>query len=62
MSRIFLISLNTCTHPCEIYPLGIAVVAAVLERDGHEVCMYDYLVVRMKRMKPWRKAFRIAGD
>jgi len=44
MSRIFLISLNTCTHPCEVYPLGMAVVAAALERDGHEVCMYDYLV------------------
>ena len=44
MSRIFLISLNTCTHPCEVYPLGMAVVAAALERDGHEVRMYDYLV------------------
>ncbi len=44
MSRIFLISLNTCNHPCEVYPLGMAVVAAALERDGHEVRMYDYLV------------------
>lgn len=44
MSRIFLISLNTCNHPCEVYPLGMAVVAAALERAGHEVRMYDYLV------------------
>jgi len=44
MSKVFLISLNTCTHPCEIYPLGMAVVAAALQRDGHEVRMYDYMV------------------
>ena len=41
MNRIFLISLNTCNHPCEVYSLRMAVVAADLERDGHEVRMYD---------------------
>jgi hypothetical protein len=43
MSRIFLISLNTCNHPFEVYPLGMAVVGAALEDDGHQVLMYDYL-------------------
>jgi radical SAM superfamily enzyme YgiQ (UPF0313 family) len=44
MSRIFLISFNTCDYPCEVYPLGLAVVAAALERAGHDIRMYDYLV------------------
>ncbi len=44
MSRIFLISLNTCDYPHEVYPLGLAVVAAALERAGHDIRMYDYLV------------------
>ena len=44
MSRIFLISFNTCDYPHEVYPLGLAVVAAALERVGHDIRMYDYLV------------------
>jgi hypothetical protein len=40
----------------------MAVVSATLERDGHEVRMYDYLVARMKHMNRWKKAFRIASD
>ena len=43
MSRIFLISLNTCNHPYEVYPLGLAVVGAALEEEGHQVRIYDYL-------------------
>jgi radical SAM superfamily enzyme YgiQ (UPF0313 family) len=61
MSRIFLISLNTCHHPCEVYPIGMAVVAAALQRDRHEVSMYDYLaagkneadlIISVKEYKP----------
>lgn len=44
MSRIFLISFNTCDYPHEVYPLGLAVVAAALKRAGHDICIYDYLV------------------
>ncbi|TKJ35516.1 MAG: B12-binding domain-containing radical SAM protein [Planctomycetes bacterium B3_Pla] len=44
MSRIFLISFNTCDYPHEVYPLGLAVVAAALERAGHDIHIYDYLV------------------
>ena len=43
MSRIFLISFNTCDYPHEVYPLGLAVVAAALERAGHDTYFYDYL-------------------
>ena len=44
MSRIFLISFNTCDYPHEVYPLGLAVVAAALKRAGHDIRIYDYLV------------------
>jgi len=44
MSRIFLISFNTCDYPHVVYPLGLAVVAAALERAGHDIRIYDYLV------------------
>ena len=43
MSRIFFISLNTCSHPCEVYPLGVAVIADTCKRLGHDVGVYDYL-------------------
>ena len=43
MSRIFFISLNTCSHPCEVYPLGVAVIAGTCRRLGHDVRVYDYL-------------------
>ena len=44
MSRLFFISFNLCSHPCEAYPLGMAVVAASARQQGHQVCMYDYLM------------------
>jgi hypothetical protein len=44
MSRIFLISFNTCDYPHEVYPLGLSVVAAALKRAGHDIRIYDYLV------------------
>ena len=43
MSRIFLISLNTCSHPFGVYPLGVAVIAQACRQLGHEVKLYDYL-------------------
>ncbi len=43
MSKLFLISFNCCDHPYEVYPLGMAVVAAAAARQGHSVHLYDYL-------------------
>jgi radical SAM superfamily enzyme YgiQ (UPF0313 family) len=43
MSRIFFTSLNTCSHPCQVYPLGVAVIADTCRRFGHDVQVYDYL-------------------
>ena len=44
MSKIFFISFNCSVHPYEVYPLGMAVVAAAAEQQGHTVHLYDYLV------------------
>ncbi|MBI9089303.1 MAG: lipid biosynthesis B12-binding/radical SAM protein [Desulfobacterium sp.] len=43
MSRIFLISSNTCTCPNPVYPIGMAIVAASLKNHGHTVAQFDFL-------------------
>ncbi len=43
MSRIFLISFNTCVYPHEVYPLGLAFIASALKRAGHDIYIFDYL-------------------
>ncbi len=43
MSRIFLISSNTCTCPNPVYPIGMAIVAASLKNHGHAVAQFDLL-------------------
>jgi len=43
MSRVLLISTNTCRTPYPVYPLGMAVVAASLDRAGHDVFQFDWL-------------------
>ena len=43
MSRIFLISFNTCDFPHEVYPLGLSFIASALKRAGHEIFVFDYL-------------------
>ncbi|MCA1797785.1 MAG: cobalamin-dependent protein, partial [Geobacteraceae bacterium] len=44
MSRVFFISSNTSTDPYPVYPLGMAVVSGAMQRAGHEVKQYDWLV------------------
>lgn len=43
MSRVFLLATNVTTEPYAVYPLGMAVVAEALVRQGHRVCQYDML-------------------
>ena len=40
-SRVLLISVNTYASPYPVYPLGLAHVAAALERAGHVTCVLD---------------------
>lgn len=42
-SRILLISINTCTAPDPVFPLGMSYVAAALRRAGHDVRVFDML-------------------
>ncbi|MCL5279312.1 MAG: cobalamin-dependent protein [Planctomycetes bacterium] len=44
MSRVLLISSNTCAVPYAVYPLGMATVAGALRAAGHEVRQFDWLV------------------
>ena len=44
MSRILLISSNTCDAPYAVYPLGMATVAGALIDAGHQVSQFDWLV------------------
>jgi lipid biosynthesis B12-binding/radical SAM protein len=41
--KVLLVSSNTALHPYPAYPLGMAMVAAALERAGHEVRQFDML-------------------
>jgi radical SAM superfamily enzyme YgiQ (UPF0313 family) len=43
MSRVLLISSNTCDVPYAVYPLGMATVASALLAAGHQVCQFDWL-------------------
>lgn len=43
MSRVLLISANTCHMPYAVYPLGMATVAGALMGAGHEVRQFDWL-------------------
>lgn len=44
MSRVLLISSNTTREPMPVYPLGMALVAASLTEDGHQVKQLDLIV------------------
>lgn len=44
MSRVLLISTNTCIIPYPVYPLGMSTVAGALAAAGHEVRQFDWLV------------------
>ncbi len=41
--NVFLISTNVTTSPYAVYPLGMAVIAEALIRQGHRVCQHDML-------------------
>ena len=41
--KILLISSNIAETPYAVYPLGMSMVAAALEQDGHEVALFDFL-------------------
>ncbi|MEA3332337.1 MAG: lipid biosynthesis B12-binding/radical SAM protein [Pseudomonadota bacterium] len=43
MSRVLLISTNRATAPYVVYPLGMAVVAGALDKNGHQVEQFDLL-------------------
>ena len=43
MSRVLLISTNTCQDPYAVFPLGMATVASALMNAGHEVLQFDWL-------------------
>ena len=43
MKRIFLVSSNVSREPLQVYPLGLAVVAAGLAEAGHQVEQFDFL-------------------
>lgn len=44
MSRVLLISTNTCHDPYPVFPLGMATVATALTDAGHEVHQFDWQV------------------
>ena len=44
MSRVFLISTNTCHDPYPVFPLGMATVATALTEAGHEIRQFDWQV------------------
>lgn len=41
--KILLISANAATSPYPVYPLGMSMIAAALERAGHGVTQFDFL-------------------
>ncbi len=41
--KVFLVSANTATTPYPTYPLGMGMVAAALQRAGHEASQFDFL-------------------
>ncbi len=43
MSRVLLISANTCVSPMPVYPLGMALIATALKKNGHETRQFDLL-------------------
>ncbi len=44
MSRVFLLSSNVTTEPYPVYPLGMAVIAGALDKAGHQLRQFDFLV------------------
>ena len=46
--RILLISVNQCTDPYPVYPLGMGIIARVLTDAGCEVIQKDILVHKME--------------
>jgi radical SAM superfamily enzyme YgiQ (UPF0313 family) len=55
--KIVLLSSNTATTPYPVYPLGMSVVAAALQRAGHETALYDLLAMNLTT-EQWREALR----
>lgn len=58
MSRILLISSNTTVEPFPVYPLGMALVAAALEKKGHTVRQFDVLVEQEAGENTFESAIR----
>ena len=48
MSRVLLISTNTCRTPYAVFPLGMATVARALTEAGHRVRQFDWLVANSR--------------
>lgn len=44
MSRIFFVSANVTNEPYPVYPLGMAVCSAALNKKGHDILQFDFLV------------------
>lgn len=42
-SRVLLISLNRCSNPDPVFPIGLSYLNSILRRAGHEVKWYDVL-------------------
>ncbi|OQY17929.1 MAG: lipid biosynthesis B12-binding/radical SAM protein [Desulfobacteraceae bacterium 4572_35.1] len=51
MSRVFMLSSNIASEPYPVYPLGMAIIAGVLEQQGHEVQQFDFLVHEQSHSK-----------
>jgi len=44
MGRVFILSSNVSKDPYPVYPLGMAIIASVLEEQGYKVKQFDFLV------------------
>jgi lipid biosynthesis B12-binding/radical SAM protein len=59
MARILLVSSNVTEEPMPVYPLGLAMVAAALAAEGHQVEQFDFLVagLSLERLRARIRAF-----
>ncbi len=62
MSRVFLLSSNIADEPYPVYPLGMAIIAGVLERQGHQVYQFDFLVCGQSYSKLCAELYQFAPD
>jgi len=62
VSRVFLISTNTCSSPYPVFPLGMATVAGALINSGHSVRQFDWLVAGRDEKKLQNAVTEFAPD